>query len=97
MINLKKYLGKGLFVVMCSVSILIFEVEDMDETKSINNNNAKEEDSMNAVAIRKINKTNISGLTSEKKKLLKSLQGIATSSIDFNKIRDEQKYGEDRF
>ncbi len=70
----------------------------MDETKSINNNNnAKEDDSMNAVAIRKINKTNISGLTLEKKKLLKSLQGIATSPIDFNKIRDEQKYGEDRF
>lgn len=70
----------------------------MIETKSINNNNnAKEDDSMNAVAIRKINKTNISGLTSEKKKLLKSLQGIATSPIDFNKIRDEQKYGEDRF
>lgn len=83
---------------MCSVSILIFEVKDMIETKSINNNNnAKEDDSMNAVAIRKINKTNISGLTSEKKKLLKSLQGIATSPIDFNKIRDEQKYGEDRF
>ncbi len=70
----------------------------MDETKSINNNNnVKEDDSMNAVAIRKINKTNISGLTLEKKKLLKSLQGIATSPIDFNKIRDEQKYGEDRF
>jgi len=70
----------------------------MDETKSINNNNnAKEDDSMNAVVIRKINKTNISGLTLEKKKLLKSLQGIATSPIDFNKIRDEQKYGEDRF
>ena len=70
----------------------------MDETKSINNNNnVKEDDSMNAVAIRKINKTNISGLTLENKKLLKSLQGIATSPIDFNKIRDEQKYGEDRF
>lgn len=65
----------------------------MDETKSINNNNnVKEDDPMNAVAIRKINKTNISGLTLEKKKLLKSLQGIATSPIDFNKIRDEQKY-----
>ena len=70
----------------------------MDENKSnYNNNNVKEDDSMNAVAIRKINKTNISGLTLEKKKLLKSLQGIATSPIDFNKIRDEQKYGEDRF
>lgn len=70
----------------------------MDETKSIDNNNyAKEDDSMNAAAIRKIDKTSISGLTPEKKKLLKSLQGIATSPIDFNEIRDEQKYGEDRF
>ncbi len=52
---------------------------------------------MNAVAIRKIDKTVVSGLTLDKKKLLKSLQGIATSPIDFNKLRDEQKYGKDRF
>lgn len=57
----------------------------------------REVDSMNAVAVRKIDKTNISGLTLDKKKLLKSLQGIATSPIDFNKLRDEQKYGKDRF
>ena len=52
---------------------------------------------MNAVAVKKIDKTNMSGLTLDKKKLFKSLQGIATSPIDFNKIRDEQKYGKDRF
>lgn len=57
---------------------------------------AKEDEVMNLMAIRKIDKTNISGLTSDKKKLLKSLQGIATSPIDFNKIRDKEKYGEDR-
>lgn len=57
---------------------------------------AKEDDVMNA-AVRKIDKTNLVGLTVDKKKLLKSLQGIATSPIDFNKIRDAQKYEKDRF
>ena len=57
----------------------------------------KEDDVMNTMAVRQIDKTNLSGLTVEKKKILKSLQGIATSPIDFNKIRDEKKYGEDRF
>lgn len=61
------------------------------------NNNAKEDEVMNAMAVKKIDKTNFSGLTLDKKKLLKSLQGIATSPIDFNKIRDNEKYGEDRF
>ena len=69
----------------------------MSEEKDIDNKNSKEEDVMSAVAVRKIDKTNVSGLTLDKKKLLKSLQGAATSPIDFNKIRDEQKYGEDRF
>lgn len=59
--------------------------------------NEKEDDVMNATTVRKIDKTNISGLTLEKKKILKSMQGIATSPIDFNKIRNEQKYGKDRF
>ena len=57
----------------------------------------KEDDVMNATVVRKINKSNISGLTLDKKRLLKSLQGIASSPIDLNKIRNEQKYGEDRF
>lgn len=70
----------------------------MGEKKSLcNDKKIKEDDVMNAVAIRKIDKTNVSGLTLDKKKLLKSLQGIATSPIDFNKLRDEQKYGKDRF
>lgn len=68
----------------------------MGVTKGINDEKrAKEDDSMNAVVIRKIDKTNISGLTIDKKKILKSLQGIASSPIDFNKIRNEQKYGKD--
>lgn len=56
---------------------------------------AKEDDVMSNMAIRKIDKTNIPGLTLEKKQILKELQGIATSSIDFNKIREKEKYGED--
>lgn len=56
----------------------------------------KEDSVMNATMIRKIDKTNKSGLTLDKKRLLKSLQGIATSPIDFNKIRDNEKYGENR-
>ena len=43
----------------------------------------------------KINKSNIKGLTKEKKALFKSLVGSASSSkIDLNKVRDEWKYGE---
>lgn len=52
---------------------------------------------MNTMAIKGIDKSNLSGLTVDKKKILKSLQGIATSPIDFNKVREEQKYGKDRF
>lgn len=60
-------------------------------------NKAKEDDTMNAVAIGKIDKTNLSGLTLDKKKILKGLQGIASSPIDFNKVRDKEKYGKNRF
>lgn len=68
----------------------------MSVTKRVSDEKrAKEDDSMNAVVIRKIDKTNISGLTIDKKKILKSLQGMASSPIDFNKIRNEQKYGKD--
>jgi hypothetical protein len=56
----------------------------------------KEDDVMDVMAIRKLDKSNMSGLTLDKKKLLKSLQGVASSPIDFNKIRNEQKYGKDR-
>ena len=42
----------------------------------------------------KIIKTNISGLTNEKKAILKSTIGSASSSkIDLNKVRDTIKYG----
>ena len=61
------------------------------------NREIKEDEAMNTMAVKRIDKTNISGLTSDKKKLLKSLQGTASSPIDFNRIRDEQKYGKDRF
>jgi len=43
----------------------------------------------------KINKNNIIGLTKEKKKILESLMGSASSEhIDFNKVRDVWKYGQ---
>ncbi|MFA9397940.1 MAG: hypothetical protein ACERKV_06730 [Clostridiaceae bacterium] len=42
---------------------------------------------------KKIDKSNITGLTTDKKKILKNLMGSATSPIDLNKIRDELKYG----
>jgi hypothetical protein len=45
--------------------------------------------------MKKIDKTNITGITPNKKKILKSLQGAASSPIDFNEIRDEQKYNEE--
>lgn len=70
----------------------------MNGTNNISNNKEVEEAcSMDTTIVRKIDKTNISGLTENKKKLLKNLQGIASSPIDFNKIRNEQKYGKDRF
>lgn len=34
------------------------------------------------------------GLTTHKKKILKSLQGSATTTIDLNKLREKQKYEE---
>jgi hypothetical protein len=42
---------------------------------------------------KKINKLNIIGLTPNKKKILKSLMGSASSPLDFNKMRDVLKYG----
>jgi hypothetical protein len=44
----------------------------------------------------KINKSQLQGLTPEKKVILKSLMGSASSpKIDMNKIRNFEKYGED--
>ena len=41
----------------------------------------------------KIDKTKITGLTKEKKELLKSYKGKSSSPIDLNKVRDYIKYG----
>jgi len=40
----------------------------------------------------KINKSELKGLTKEKKEILKSLKGSASSVLDLNKVRDEWKY-----
>lgn len=42
---------------------------------------------------KKIDKSNITGLTPNKKKIMKSLMGSASSPLDLNKMRDELKYG----
>lgn len=68
----------------------------MGKEKDIKIDEMKEDTSMNAGMIGRVDKSNIVGLTMDKKKTLKSLQGIASSPIDFNKIRNEQKYGKDR-
>lgn len=68
--------------------------------KSEKNDNIKnkiiEEDTMDATAIKKIDKTLLNDFTLEKKKLLKSLQGIAPSPIDYNKIGEEQENEKDK-
>lgn len=69
----------------------------MDKPKETEIKKVKEDDSMSAAMVKRIDKTDMIGLTMDKKKILKSLQGIASSPIDFNKIRNEQKYGKDRF
>lgn len=70
----------------------------MKSEKNYNKEIKKEEKIMDTTfSVKRIDKTNSSGLTLSKKKLLKSLQGIATSPIDFNKIRDKEKYGENSF
>lgn len=51
----------------------------------------KEEKKMNA-AIKKIDKTNITGLTSDKKQLLKKHMGSVSSKIDMNKVREWWKH-----
>lgn len=43
----------------------------------------------------KIDKNKYEGLTPKKKEILKSLMGSASSKIDFNKVRDNYKYGEE--
>lgn len=67
----------------------------MDRPKEADAKKIKEGDSMNAAMVKQIDKTDLIGLTMEKKKILQNLQGIASSPIDFNKIRNERKYGKD--
>ena len=43
----------------------------------------------------KINKAKVTGLTKEKKVLLKNLMGKYSTPIDLNKVRDEYKNGKD--
>lgn len=65
----------------------------MDEYKNTTNDKAstKEDDIM----LKKIDKTNITGLSTDKKEILKSLMGSVKSPLDLNKMRDEIKYGKD--
>jgi len=47
------------------------------------------------IKMTKINKCDIVGLTRDKKNILKGLIGSASSKkIDFNKVREEWKYGQ---
>lgn len=50
-----------------------------------------EEEKDMAQAVKKIDKTNFTGLTKEKKEILKNFVGKSSSKIDWNKIRDEWK------
>ena len=51
----------------------------------------KEENSMNS-AVKPINKLGKTGLTREKKEILKQQQGSASAPINLNKIREWAKY-----
>lgn len=52
----------------------------------------KEEKDMGTAAIKKIDKSNISGLSKNKKDLLKKHMGSASGNIDLNKVREWWKY-----
>ena len=43
----------------------------------------------------KINKSFLTGLNKEKKKLLRSVVGKGSTSVDLNKVRDWNKYEKD--
>jgi hypothetical protein len=47
---------------------------------------------INSAIVNDTNSTKI-GLTTDKKSILKNLAGSASSKIDFNKVKDEYKYG----
>jgi hypothetical protein len=52
----------------------------------------EEEKEMNATATKKIDKSKFTGLTKNKKKLLKKHMGSAPSKIDMNDVRHWWKY-----
>ncbi|WP_336883836.1 hypothetical protein [Priestia koreensis] len=55
--------------------------------------NEEEKKKMNAT-IKAIDKSNITGLSKDKKKLLEQYMGSAPSKIDMNKVREWWKYGD---
>jgi len=59
-----------------------------NKDKPIKDESTKEDDIM----LKKIDKTNINGLTADKKEILKKLLGTVKSPLDINKMRDEMKY-----
>ena len=67
-----------------------------DENKRTTDGDSNDESTKEGdVMPRKIDKSNITGLTTEKKEALKSLMGSVKSPLDLNKMRDELKYGKD--
>lgn len=67
-----------------------------DENKLTTDGDSNDESTKEGdVMSRKIDKSNITGLTTEKKEVLKSLMGSVKSPLDLNKMRDELKYGKD--
>ncbi|WP_154670397.1 hypothetical protein [Bacillus timonensis] len=52
----------------------------------------KEEKELGTTAIKRIDKSNVSGLSKSKKELLEKHMGSASANIDLNKIREWWKY-----
>lgn len=60
----------------------------VDNGNNTNDKSSEEDD----VMLKKIDKTNLTGLTTEKKEILKKLLGSVKAPLDLNKMRDEMKY-----
>ncbi|KZB91760.1 hypothetical protein A2U94_09770 [Bacillus sp. VT 712] len=54
--------------------------------------NKEEKNKMNATAIKSIDKSKHTGLSTNKKKLLKSQMGSASANVDLNKVLEWWKY-----
>ena len=63
----------------------------MNETDEYSN--VLMEESYMKKTIRRIDKSKLTGLTAEKKRMIRAGKGAASCPIDFNKMRDEEKYG----